>query len=212
MSWLREQEERGDIRIIERTSAGAGPRGLDRRWANLYIDGAYQQGIRRARAEMRAAGVPGLPAEGIEQAFNQPFHVDRVGQIYSRVYSDLNGITAAMDQQISRVLAQGIVDGLNPREIARQINQRVDAIGITRARTLARTEVIAAHHSANIAEYRAAGVEGVDVMAELLTAGDDQVCPECEALAADGPYDLDEIERMIPVHPNCRCVALPVVS
>jgi SPP1 gp7 family putative phage head morphogenesis protein len=210
MGWLRDQEQSGAIRLIERSSTGS-PGALDQRWANLYVDSAYQAGIRRARAEMRAAGRDVPPDVGPGAAFNQPFHADRVGMIYSRVYTDLAGITSAMDQQISRVLAQGIVDGRNPMDIARDINGRIDAIGIARARTLARTEVIRAHHSANVAEYRAAGVLGVDVLAEWVTAGDDLVCPECESLAADGPYTIDDIEGMIPAHPNCRCVAVPML-
>ena len=74
-----------------------------------------------------------------------------------------------------------------------------------------RTEVIAAHHSATIAEYRAAGVEGVEVKAEFSTAGDDLVCELCESLEGQ-IFELSEIEGLIPRHPNCRCVAIPVVK
>jgi SPP1 gp7 family putative phage head morphogenesis protein len=208
MDWLREQEQSGQIAIINRPQR-SGPRALDNRWANIYIDSAYQQGIRRARSELAQAGYDVPTDAGVGAAFNQPLHADRAGSIYSRTYRDLNGITEAMDQQISRVLAQGIVDGKSPIQLAREINQRVDKIGITRARTLARTEVIRAHHTANMAEFRQAGVDGVDVVAEFVTAGDDRVCPECEALASAGPYDLDAAEGLIPAHPNCRCVVVP---
>lgn len=203
MLWLREMEQRGDISIRDVPGRGA----IDNRWANTYIDTAYKQGQRRARAEMRKQGID-VPAEG---AFDQPIHADRIGMIYSRVYSELDGITAAMDQQISRVLAEGITNGDNPLDIARAINNRVDKIGIHRARLLARTEVIRAHHSANVQEYRNAGVDGVTVIAEFVTAGDSRVCPQCAAL--DGKeFDLDQIERLIPLHPQCRCVAVPIVK
>ena len=43
------------------------------------------------------------------------------------------------------------------------------------------------------------GEEEVDV----LTAGDELVCDECEAIAEDGPYTLDEAEGLIPAHVNC---------
>ena len=39
----------------------------------------------------------------------------------------------------------------------------------------------------------------------------DRVCPKCEAL--DGKiFTLDEIEPMIPLHPQCRCIALPYIE
>jgi hypothetical protein len=42
------------------------------------------------------------------------------------------------------------------------------------------------------------GEEEVDV----LTAGDELVCDECEAIAEGGPYTLDEAEGLIPAHVN----------
>lgn len=49
------------------------------------------------------------------------------------------------------------------------------------------------------------GWGGVDV----LTAGDDLVCPTCESISANGPYNIDRAESLIPAHPNCRCVFVP---
>jgi SPP1 gp7 family putative phage head morphogenesis protein len=212
MAWLAEQEAAGVLQMVQKSRIGGA---VEQPWTNIYIDTAYQRGIRRGRQELRNQGVD-IPGFGDSQlrdpvmvAFNQPIHADRVGLIYTRAYSDLKGITGVMDTQISRVLAQGIAEGRGPRELARTINERVDAIGINRARTLARTEVIRAHHSANIQEYRNAGVEGVSVKAEWSTAGFN-VCPICSALQGK-VFTLDEIEGMIPRHPNCRCVCLPVV-
>jgi SPP1 gp7 family putative phage head morphogenesis protein len=73
---------------------------------------------------------------------------------------------------------------------------------------LARTELIRAHHLATIQEYRNWELLDIRVKAEWATARDDRVCPKCAAL--DGKvFTLDEIEPMIPLHPNCRCIALP---
>jgi hypothetical protein len=44
---------------------------------------------------------------------------------------------------------------------------------------------------------------------EVLTAGDDKVCDECDDIAAGGPYDLDSARDKIPAHPNCRCAFIP---
>lgn len=212
MRWLKTLERSGEINLVfpETLQPGA----VNQAWLNTYIDSAYQQGIRRARQEMNKQGVlfeeNAFEDSAVRASFNNPIHADRLGLIYTRVYSDLTGITEQMDRQISRVLAQGIADGRNPREIARLLVDRVDKIGITRARTLARTEVIRAHHSANIQEYRNAGIEEVRLVAEWVTAGDDRVCPLCEPLNGK-LFEINAIENLIPRHPNCRCVAVPVL-
>ncbi len=206
MDWLQEMERtmvdgKPILEII--TRPGMHP-GIEGAWTDKYIQTAYQKGILRARQELQNKGYNVPPVDdipgGFSSVFNAPIHVDRVGLLYQRTFSELKGITAAMDQQISRVLAQGIAEGRNPRELARILNDRVDKIGITRARTLARTEVIRAHHQATIAEYRQFGVEGVSVKAEWMTAGYG-VCPECKDLEGK-TFTLDKIEGMIPQHPG----------
>jgi len=49
----------------------------------------------------------------------------------------------------------------------------------------------------------------VIMMAEWATAGDDRVCDECASLEGK-IFTLEEIESMIPRHPQCRCIALPI--
>lgn len=156
-----------------------------------------------------------------------PFHMDRVGVLFTRVYNDLKGITEQMDAQISRILAQGMIDGDGPALIARKLiavinGEGIDKLGIRdtlgrfipamrRAEMLARTEMIRAYHLATIQEYRNWGVLGIKVLGEWKTAGDDRVCEECASLEGK-VFTLDEIEPMIPVHPLCRCLALPYIE
>lgn len=46
-------------------------------------------------------------------------------------------------------------------------------------------------------------------LVNVLTAGDDDVCEDCEDIAGDGPYTLEEAQGLIPAHPNCRCAFVP---
>lgn len=210
MQWLREQEDEGILELIYgegREIVGSSE------WMNTYIDTAYKKGLRRGNSELVKAGLPsalpGLPAFSVTAAFNRPIHADRVGLLYTRAFNELEGITDAMDQQISRILAQGMIEGQGPAQLARTINDRVDKIGLTRARVLARTETIRAHHVAMINTYREAGILGVTVKAEWATAGSN-VCPDCAGMQGR-VFKLDEIEGLIPLHPNCRCVAIPAM-
>ena len=225
MRWLQQQEQKGLLELVQYNRIGEAG---EQPWTNMYIRDSYKRGVMRARYELRKAGytVPTLEASGgIEAVLGTPFHIDRVGLMYSRAFSELEGITTAMDTQISRILAQGLVDGDNPNLLARKLVATINGsgmgeLGITdslgrfipaqrRAQTLARTEVIRAHHAANMVEYRNWGAEGVEIFAEWRTAGDDRVCTECAGYDGNR-YTLEAAEHSIPVHPNCRCVALPI--
>lgn len=76
-----------------------------------------------------------------------------------------------------------------------------------RATLVARTEVIAASNEGALNGYQAEGVQ----KAEFYVAMDERTCDEC--LPLNGRvYPVDESHGMIPVHPQCRCVWLPVTD
>jgi SPP1 gp7 family putative phage head morphogenesis protein len=205
MGWLREQEKEGILGVMQGTPIEAA---AETAWTNVYIASAYRKGVRDAGDKLRRDGAKVAPS-WTQNAFTRPLHADRSGLAFSRTFSQLEGITDAMDQQISRILAQGLAEGRHPFVLARQINEQVKRIGIVRARMLARTEVINAHAEATLNSYQEAGIQGVEVESELLiTAG---ACEECEGIAAGGPYTIDEARGLIPAHPNCRCAWTPKV-
>ena len=217
MDWLDRMEQLSIYQTVSLPRVG----GIKPVWQNIYIASAYKRGIlwgRRnikkdpallAKLDLKSSDIP-TDTRSIDLAFSSGVHADRVGTIYTRAYSDLEGITTTMDAQISRILADGLILGENPRTIAANIADRINKIGIHRATLLARTEVIRAHHLASIQTYRNFGVEGVTVLAEWNTAGDARVCELCYPLEGK-VFTLNKIEGMIPVHPQCRCGAVPVV-
>lgn len=227
MKWLQRQVDLGIITVQDIKQVGTG---VEAMWTNQYISDSYKRGILRARYELDKAGydVPSVEdSGGAEIIMSTPFHMDRVGLLYTRVFNDLKGITDTMDSIISRILAQGLADGDGPALLARKLIAAINGagmgdLGITdtvgrfipamrRAIILARTEVIRAHHVATIQEYRNWGVLGIYVKGEWRTAGDMRVCPECAKMEGK-IFTLDEIEGLIPLHPMCRCIALPYVE
>lgn len=42
------------------------------------------------------------------------------------------------------------------------------------------------------------------------TAGDDDVCQQCEDIEGDNPYSIDSARSLIPAHPRCRCAFVPL--
>jgi SPP1 gp7 family putative phage head morphogenesis protein len=196
-----------DDEVLEITR---GPRGRiqrNTRWQSTYVRASYSKGLEHADRSLRQAGIR-LPLESIAQVFAAPVATESLARLYARSFNDLDGITRATSQQIGRVLTDGLATGQGPRKVAREMRSRVSSIGLVRSVTMARTEIINAHAEATLNRYQQAGVQGVSALAEFLTAQDDRVCPQCEALEAT-VYKLEEARGLIPVHANCRCVWLP---
>ena len=227
MKWLQIQIDKGIIEVSKYQQVGSSAESV---WTNMYIADSYKRGVIRARYELIKAGykVPSMEdSGGINVSMMNPFHIDRVGLLFARVFSDLKGITAAMDMQISRVLAQGMADGDGMMLIARKLVATINGkgageLGITdtlgrfipakvRAEMLARTEIIRSFADATLVEFRNWGVLGVSAKAEWSTAGDDRVCEKCAPMEGK-VFTLDEAEGKIPFHTRCRCCWLPWIA
>lgn len=214
--WFQAEE----ARILEEYQYGQMQQGEENRhsWLYPFLLLGFLKGLRRAKTEMAKAGyaVQPYPQNIAPAAMLQPAAVrQRLSYIHKRSFLGLKNIISATDSALRRIIGQALLEGVHPREAARRIVNTIDTIGRKRAILLARTEMIAAHHSAMMAMYREAGLLEIRLQAEWLTAGDGRVCPLCHERAqrdngmGPGIYTLDQVESMIPVHPNCRCIALP---
>lgn len=194
LTWLEDQFQLGVIEHVNHRS---------------YIRASYKRGVTHADFALRKAGVQ-LPEDtDLEDLFAAPVHADTLETLMTRDLAALRGINAAMGADIGRTLAEGLAQGWNPHKTAREINGRVDAVGIHRSRLLARTETQNAVAQGTLNRFKQQGVDEVTVFAEFSTAGDARVCPEC--LTLEGRvFDMDNAAGIIPVHPDCRCVWLPV--
>lgn len=178
-------------------------------WMDDYIDSAYSKGMTRGEQELVKAGydvaVQGSDIVGTPMLGER--HLQSIQTLYARQFELLNNITTDMGTRISAILVDGMGAGENPKKIARTMVDRV-GISLRRAKTMARTEIIKAHHVALWNQYYDAQVEGVLVEVEFSATGDDRMCEECANM--DGRvYPLAETYTLIPVHPNCRCCLIP---
>ena len=130
-----------------------------------------------------------------------------VGKLITNVGEDIK-------QSVRDIIKQGFKDDKAPYDIAKDIEQRIDNINSTRARTIARTEVKRAKTVSNYIVAKERGATGyyVDCHPEC--------CPLCEEYYGEGKnapgndkghdniYPIDDTEHLPPVHPNCRCSAI----
>ena len=216
--WLQKQVDNVILETITNTPIS---KAIENIWTNKYISDSYKKGIIRGRQELKNKGyiVPELQGSfDLQSTFNSSVNKDTVEVLYSRIYKGLKGITDEMLKQVFNVLAQDITENKGPNEIAKEINDRIEKIGVTRARILAQTEIVRAYHQATIKEYEQWDVVGVSVLTELLTAGDDRVCSICNQAALKdnglgvGIYTLEQALGLIPIHPLCRCCCIPIGS
>lgn len=171
-----------------------------------YIRSAYLRGLENATERLREKGYA-VDQAVVDQAFNMPVHQRTLRLLYTRTYENLEGITDDTAAAIREELTQAFAEGLGPQKTAARLNDRVDKIGITRARTLSRTELSNAANTASANRYQRMGVEQVDILTS-------DPCEVCETLAENGPYPVSEAASLIPgqTHPNCVCSIAPHID
>lgn len=107
---------------------------------------------------------------------------------------------------LAEALAAGYAAGDSMPNIAKRVRDVFEDCSKRRSILIARTETISASAQGAIEGYKAADVE----KAEFLAALDDRICEDCASM--DGEiFDIDDTTGVIPIHPDCRCVWLPVV-
>jgi hypothetical protein len=164
---------------------------------NQFIERAYEMGAENANTELQALGL--AEGEVAATATQLPVHSDQLERLYTRNFRALEGMTNATGREMSRVLSEGLASGDGPRDIARDLSDRIDAIGRTRSTVIARTEIQNSHNAGRLTEWERAGVSKVGVLIAV------DACPQCVDYKSGEPYDAASAYGNLPVHPNCRC-------
>jgi hypothetical protein len=182
----------------------------DGRWIKHFLDLAYESGTEAATKWTKFDHEPQV----------DPIH-------HELVRRELNGITDATVQQATRVVANGLLARAPVRAMHRGVAEIVKKVTVNRCNALCNMSTVRLHNIGRLDQFRLAGAQTVgiepetlpprhrhdgmtrDEDVEVVTAEDDDVCEVCIDIAAQGPYELDEAESLIPAHPNCRCSFMP---
>lgn len=225
--WLRDQINAGVLEPVRLDDVQNGSH-----WTASYIRSGYEQGWQQSTGLLLQLGASVRPLDENRNVLQLPTPRRQLQDLYRRAFENLRNITDDMATVLREELAQALVEGVNPREAARRLTDELEDIEATRARVLARTEIINSHATASLDRYEAAGTDGVAVSGEFTTAGDRRVCPLCEAIEGQ-VFGIDEMRTATfqfeasddqpsslsgswpvrpPVHPQCRCAVLPVIQ
>lgn len=184
-------------------------------WTGKYVESAYRKGLVRAYTDTNSAVLAQSPewyagskAQFLQTAFAQPEVLSKIELMSTRAFEELRGVTATVAQQLNRHLSEGLAHGWSPTKIARTMNKSIGSLTRTRARMIARTEIINAHAEGQLDSFELLGVDKLGVMAEWSTADDDRVCAECAGMEGE-TFTVKEARGLIPLHPNCRCAWMP---
>jgi SPP1 gp7 family putative phage head morphogenesis protein len=190
--WLETQTERD---ILQRFGG-----------ENQFVAKAYERGVEDAQAELKALEMSQGRAGAT--ALRLPVHQNQLQSLFARNLNELEGMTNSVATDLRRGLTEGLAAGENPRTIARDLTDVIGRVedgtptgAMNRATRIARTEIMHSMNSGRAAEWKRAGVQKVGILIA------DTACPQCQALNAGEPYDIDEAHSLVPArtHPNCRC-------
>lgn len=130
---------------------------------------------------------------------------------YARQYKNewLSKINQASRDYVEQAVTNWLLSGEPLDELVKTLsNQDIGMFSKVRAERIAVTEVTRLFAQANRIAYQESGVVDEFIW---MTAEDDLVCNDCDA--NDGKqFPLQNMDSMIPAHPNCRCWGNPVVN
>ena len=206
--WVKDQVRR---KIIQRDPTNPDD------WLMAFIRKGFESG---AGKSFDAARVPkwgekldftkGTREGFLKAAFSNPVSKEKLDLLVSRTFTDLKGVTDAMATRLTRELAEGLVKGLSPREIARNINGAVRKIDENRALMIARTEIIRAHAEGQLDALESMGFNNVRVKVEW-SANKKTACPKCRKNSGK-VFTIKQARGLIPAHPNCKCAFIPSIK
>lgn len=145
-------------------------------------------------------------------AMLQHMDVEALQWATSRGADLVTDISSTTRDGMRDLTATAVEEGLSPQEFASSIEDSF-AFSAERSTMIARTELAFAQVQGNLSGYKASGV-----VEKKQWLASDAACDICEAadgteVALDDTFTIDgEDVDGPPVHPNCRCDVIPVLS
>lgn len=117
-------------------------------------------------------------------------------------------------ETMSNLILEGLDEGLSVPQIRNNISSKFEDISKKQSTVITRTEVMRASNMGNLDAFKQSGIVEAK---QWLTAGATDECADYEGQTEtlDGSFyddSSDFLDGDPPLHPNCRCVLIPVVT
>ena len=124
-----------------------------------YVSSAYQQGTAQQVANLTVQSEAyALSRPTLESIlYSEPYR-KRIGLLAAREFELMKGFSTQMKTDLAQTLTRGMISGLNPRIIAKDIQERT-GVSASRSRTIARTEVTNSLRQARLDEAESARID-----------------------------------------------------
>ncbi|WP_068445062.1 phage minor head protein [Providencia heimbachae] len=119
---------------------------------NEYVSTAYERGTAQEYANLaqQSTAYAATQQSVATILLSEPYQL-RMALVRARVFEEMKGLSAQVKTDMARILTDSIARGLNPREVARNLNEQ-SGIEIRRANRVARTEITTALRRARMDE------------------------------------------------------------
>ncbi len=144
----------------------------------------------------------------------QQITIDNAGR-YLDKSADLR--VKSVKKDLTKILQNGIEEGLQIQDIAENIRTKFTDIGISRATMIARTEISSAMDVGLDTSYEKINKDAGKIIIEKAlrwTSLTERVCEVCKEKHGNvvKNYETEEVFEEMILHPNCMCVRIPVMK
>lgn len=119
---------------------------------NQYVEPSRQQGAADNWVNISTQTEEYLRVRpDLQAVLARPEYQRRLALLRGRVFEDMAGLSSDVKVHLGRILGDAVALGLNPREVAKQLNSQA-TIELGRANRIARTEITNAYKNARLEE------------------------------------------------------------
>lgn len=127
--------------------------GIEKFWAGKYIADMYRIGTNRTFQNLSSQSSLYAQATSLESLLFSDVYIRRIGLAYTATFNDWKGIADSLKSDLGNVLSNAVARGINPKETAKIISDRID-VSYSKANSLAQTEQVGALRRATWDETR----------------------------------------------------------
>lgn len=182
-------------------------------WAMGYVEDEYERGTMQAVSNLSVQSSVYEQQTALAARLSSPGIQNQVASVYVATYSDWKGISDKGRADLADVISEAIARGVNPRETAAVVSERLD-VSASSAKNIAQTEQVGAYRQAQWSEAKWARDE-LGLKTALLHLSALKPTSRPWHVARHGhTYTPEEVEAWYATKGNrhrCYCSQIPVM-